>query len=48
MVMVAGHYNRIAVRIDAADDTNMSASATAHYRDGTDLRARDTLTVARK
>ena len=46
MVVIAGHHDRIARRVDAADHADMSAAAPPHHRDGADLRARDALAVA--
>src|SRR4051794_20187368 len=39
MPVIAGHYDRIAGRVDAADHTDMSAATPPHHRDGADLRS---------
>jgi transposase, IS30 family len=37
VAVVAGDHDRIALRIDAGDDADMAAAATAHHCDGADL-----------
>src|SRR5262249_7114734 len=49
VAVVAGDHDRIAVRVDAADDADMAAAAAArHHRDGADLRTGDTRSVMRE
>src|SRR5690242_10978431 len=38
VVVVAGYDDRIAVRVNTADDTDVTAAATPHDGDGADLR----------
>src|SRR6185437_15837292 len=38
VIVVAGHDDRIAVRINTADDADMATTTTPHYCDSTDLR----------
>ena len=40
-IVVAGDNDRIAIRIDPADDANMTAATTAHHGDRSNLRSRD-------
>src|SRR6476661_11079321 len=47
VIVVAGDNDRVAVRINAADHTNMTAAAAAHHSDRADLRSVHTLTVVR-
>ena len=46
VVVVAGYDDRIAVRIDTADDADVTTTATPHYCDSADLRATYPGTVA--
>src|SRR6476660_8167915 len=46
VIVVAGNDDRIAVRIDTADDTDMAATAASHHGDSADLWPADTGSVA--
>src|SRR5690348_15306450 len=49
VAVVAGDHDRISVRVDAGDDADMTAAATArHHGDGADLRAGDARAVMRE
>src|SRR3569833_3751550 len=48
MAAVAGYHDRIAFGVDAGDDTDMAAAASAHHRDRSDLRAGDALAITRE
>src|SRR6478752_3805869 len=46
MIVVAGNDDRVAVRIDTADDTDMAATAAPHHGDSADLWAADAGSVS--
>ena len=46
MIVVAGNNDRVAVRIDTADDTDMAATPASHHGDSADLWPADTSSVA--
>ena len=48
VAVIAGDHDRIAVRIDAGDDADMTAAATAHDGDGADLWSRNAMAVTRE